>query len=60
MNLINNKDNKCFQYAVTVSVNREEIKKERTKFKPFITKYNWKRTNYPSTRMIGTNLGKII
>ena len=25
---INQKDNKCFQYAVTVSLNREEIKKD--------------------------------
>ena len=31
MNLINKKDNKCFQYAVTVALNHEEIKKSSTK-----------------------------
>ena len=44
INPINKKDNKCFQYAVTVSLNYEEIGKraERiTKVKPFINKYNW-------------------
>ena len=29
INLINKKDNKCFQYAVTVVLNHEEIKKFR-------------------------------
>ena len=36
---INIKDNKCFQYAVTVPLNYEEIKKDPkriTKVKPFI------------------------
>ena len=43
INPINKKDNKCFQYAVTVALNHEEIKKypQRTiKIKPFINKYN--------------------
>ena len=34
-NLINKKDNKCFQYAVTLSLNQEEVKnicKEQQKF----------------------------
>ena len=42
INPINKKDNKCFQYAVTVTLNHEEIGKhaERiTKTKPFINKY---------------------
>ena len=41
MNPINKKDNKCFQYAVTVALNNEDIGKhsERiTKIKPFINK----------------------
>ena len=45
INLINKKDNKCFQYAVTVAPNHEKIKKDpqRTnKIKPFRSKYNWK------------------
>ena len=41
---INKKDNKCFQFAVTVSLNYEEIKNDLqriTKMKPFLNKYNW-------------------
>ena len=43
INLINKKDNKYFQYVVTVVLSYEEIKKDPqkiTKFKPFINKYN--------------------
>ena len=43
INPTNKKDNKCFQYAVTVALNYEKIGKhtERiTKIKPFINKYN--------------------
>ena len=41
INPINKKDNKYFQYAVTVTLNHEQIRKnpERTtKIKPFINK----------------------
>ena len=41
MNLVNKKDNKCFQYTVKVALNYEEIGKlaERgTKIKLFINK----------------------
>ena len=41
MNPINKKDNKCFQYAVTVALNLEEIRKDLEriiKIKP----YDWK------------------
>ena len=51
INPINKKDNKCFQYAVTVALNYEGIKKHPqriTKNKPFINKYNWEGINYPS------------
>ena len=40
---INKRDNKCFEYAVTVALNHEEIKKDLqriTKIKSFINKYN--------------------
>ena len=40
-----NKDDKCFQYALTVALNCEQIKKYPQKLsniKPFIDKYNWK------------------
>ena len=43
INFINKKDNKYFQYVVTVVLSYEEIKKDPqkiTKFKPFINKYN--------------------
>ena len=53
INPINKKDNKCFQYAVTVALNYEEIKKDPqriTKIKLFINKYNWEGINYPSEK----------
>ena len=43
INPINKKDNECFQYAITVVVNYDEIKKDLqriTKIKSFINKYN--------------------
>ena len=42
INSINEKENKCFQYAVTVALNHEEIGKHAEKIKPFINKYKWK------------------
>ena len=51
INHINKKDNKCFQYAVTVVLNDEEIQNDPQriiKIKPFIKKYNWEGINYPS------------
>ena len=51
INPMNKKDNKCFQYAVTVTLNHEEIKKDLqriTKIKPFVNKYNWEGINFPS------------
>ena len=46
-----NTDDRCFQYAVAVALNYEEIEShpERvSNIKQFINKYNWKRINYPS------------
>ena len=40
-----NNDDKCFQYALTVAFNYEQIKKDAqriSKTKPFIDQYNWK------------------
>ena len=48
----NKKDDRCFQYAVTVAINHEQIKDhpERiSKVKPFIDKYDWKEIDFPST-----------
>ena len=53
INPINKKDNKCFEYAVTVVLNHEEIKKNPqriTKIKPFINKYNWEGINFLSEK----------
>ena len=53
INPINKKDNKCFQYTVTVALSYEEIGKhaERiTKIKPFINKYKWEGINFPSEK----------
>ena len=52
INTINEKD-QCFQYAVTVALNYEEIKKEPQnikKIKPFVNKYNWEGINYSSEK----------
>ena len=48
----NKKDDKCFQYALTVALNYEKIKNnpERiSKIKPFIDQYNLKEIDFPST-----------
>ena len=40
-----NKDNKCFQYSITVALNHQNIENhpERiSNIKPFIDQYNWK------------------
>ena len=39
-----NKDNKCFQYSITVALNHQNIENhpERiSNIKPFINQYNW-------------------
>ena len=46
-----NNDGKCFQYALTVALNHEQIKKDPqriTKIKPFIDQCNWKEIDFPS------------
>ena len=50
INLKNN--DKCFQYAVTLTLNLDIIKKNLqriSKIKPFIDQYNWKDIDFPST-----------
>ena len=47
-----NNDYKCVQYAVTVALNRDKIKKDSkraSKIKPFIDQYNWNDIDFPST-----------
>ena len=46
-----NDDDKCFQYAITVALNYDEIGNHHqrvNKVKPFIDQYNWKDINFPS------------
>ena len=53
INPINKNDSKCFQYAVTVTLNYEEIGKHAEKIKtikPFINTYKWKGINFPSEK----------
>ena len=47
-----NKDNKCFQYATTLTLNIDKINKDPqriSKIKPFIDQYNWKDIEFPPT-----------
>ena len=47
----NKKDDKCFQYALTVALNHEQIKNnpERiSKIKPFIDQNSWNEIYFPS------------
>ena len=51
INPINN-DYKCFQYAVTLALNLDKIRKNPqriSKIKPFINQYNWKDIDFPAT-----------
>ena len=51
INPINN-DYKCFQYAVTLALNLDKIRKNPqriSKIKPFIDQYNWKDIDFPAT-----------
>ena len=48
-----NNDDNCFQYALTVALNYQNIKKDPqriSKIKPFINQYDWKGTNFPSQK----------
>ena len=45
-----NNDDKCFQYAVTLALNLDNINKHPqriSKLKPFIDQYNWKDIDFP-------------
>ena len=47
-----NNDDKCFQYAVTLALNLDKIKRDSqriSKIKPFIDQYNWKDIDFPPT-----------
>ena len=51
INCQNHHDNKCFQYAISIALNYDEIKKHQqrvNKVKTFINKYDWSEINFPS------------
>ena len=53
INPINKKHNKCFQYAVTVPLNYEEIKKDtqrKINLNFFLNNYNWEEIDFPSEK----------
>ena len=57
-----NNDDKCFQYALTVALNYEQVKDHPEKIsniKPFIDKYNWKEI-FNHIVKTGKNLNQII
>ena len=44
-------DNNCFQHALTVALNYQNIKKDPqriSKMKPFIDQFNWKEIDFPA------------
>ena len=48
---VENDDDKCFQYSVTVALNCDEIETHHqrvNKCKPFVDKYDWSKINFPS------------
>ena len=50
-----NNAGKCFQYAIFVALNYQNIDKNpetKTKIKLFINQYNWKEINFPSHRKV--------
>ena len=51
INLKNKDDNNCFEYAITIALNHQNIgnNPERiSKIKPFINQYNWRDIDFPS------------
>ena len=55
INTVNEKDNKCFQYTVTVAASYNETEKKNAqwirKIKPFISKYKREIINFPSQQV---------
>ena len=55
-----NNDDKCFQYALTVALNHEKIKKDPqriSEIEPFIDQYDWKEIDL---KRIGKSFNQII
>ena len=53
INRQNKDDNNCFQYAITVALNHQNIENHRERIsniKPFSNQYNWKDIYFPAHR----------
>ena len=51
----NKKDGKCFQYALTTTLNHQNIGRNTqriSKIKRFFNQYNWKGTDFPSHQKV--------
>ena len=49
----NENDDNCFQYAITVALNQENIKNKHQRvsnIRPYISQYNWKGLKFPSSQ----------
>ena len=61
ISLVNEKDNQCFQYALTVTLNHVETKtnsQKLIKVKNFLKKYDWEGVNFPSDKCDWKKFGK--
>ena len=45
-----NDDDKCFQYAIPVALNHEQIKSHPERMSNIIDRYDWKEINFPSNK----------
>ena len=46
-----NKDDKCFQYSVTIALNYDEMKRNHqrlSRINKFVNRYDWSEINFPS------------
>ena len=58
-----NDDDKCFQYALKIALNYQNIKKNPQRIsniKLFIHQYNWNEIDFPRKVRIGESLNQII
>ena len=58
----NNNDNNCFQYALTVALNYQNIKKTPQRIsniKTFVDQYDWKEIKFHCTEKTGKSLNQI-
>ena len=63
INPFNKKYNKCFQYALKIGLNHEEIRKNSetiTKIRPFTNKYNREKIDFTSKKGDWKKMRKII